>query len=260
MKLSFLECYQILEISDDCDWLMLRKKYKSLIQRYHPDRFTAGSAEQLAAEKTIRSYNAAYKLIADYYKTNKTLPPRLPQQAEITGIPHTPRKKRPPVSPQASYKKNDHQIKRFSLAKSVLILTSLSSLYLVSIFISDTTPTNPPVITIAKMPLTNYSILTDKSDTATPAKDLINIKQYFTSGSSLGDVIIIQGQPTRTEGNVWYYGESTVTFNNGVVSNWFRHPDFPLYVRIIEPATDKYKSKKPATTKQGTTKHPYWGR
>lgn len=54
---------------------------------------------------------------------------------------------------------------------------------------------------------------------------------YFTSGSTISDVIGIQGAPSKTEGDVWFYGKSEVYFVEGKVSHWVRHADDPLKVR-----------------------------
>jgi len=55
---------------------------------------------------------------------------------------------------------------------------------------------------------------------------------YFTRGSSISDVIGIQGAPSETDGDIWYYGKSEVHFNEGRVTHWVRHQDSPLNVRM----------------------------
>lgn len=45
--------------------------------------------------------------------------------------------------------------------------------------------------------------------------------KYFTYGDTAGRVFEIQGVPTRTVGDIWYYGESEVHFQDGRVKGWF---------------------------------------
>lgn len=50
----------------------------------------------------------------------------------------------------------------------------------------------------------------------------------FTFGCSISDVLDIQGIPSRTEGDTWYYGSSHVVFEHGIVVNWESLPSNPL--------------------------------
>lgn len=45
--------------------------------------------------------------------------------------------------------------------------------------------------------------------------------KFFTYGDTAGRVFEIQGVPTRTVGDIWYYGESEVHFQDGRVKSWF---------------------------------------
>ncbi len=44
--------------------------------------------------------------------------------------------------------------------------------------------------------------------------------KYFTYGDTGGRVFEIQGVPTKTIGDIWYYGQSEVHFQNGRVKSW----------------------------------------
>jgi len=55
---------------------------------------------------------------------------------------------------------------------------------------------------------------------------------FFTSGSSISDVIGIQGAPTRTDGDIWFYGESEVHFSEGEVTHWVRKAKSPLKAKL----------------------------
>ena len=55
--------------------------------------------------------------------------------------------------------------------------------------------------------------------------------ETFSYGSSYTRVAKIHGPPDRTEGNIWHYGESRITFVEGTVSDWYSHPSYPLSAR-----------------------------
>jgi len=46
--------------------------------------------------------------------------------------------------------------------------------------------------------------------------------KYFTYGDTGGRVFEIQGVPTRTIGDIWYYGKSEVHFQDGRVKSWVK--------------------------------------
>lgn len=62
--------------------------------------------------------------------------------------------------------------------------------------------------------------------------------KYFTFGMSLGEVYAIQGVPTKTDHDIWYYGSSKVYFAEGKVQRWEESPDNPLRTSI-KPGTEK---------------------
>ena len=45
--------------------------------------------------------------------------------------------------------------------------------------------------------------------------------KYFTYGDTAGRVFEIQGVPSRTVGDIWYYGMSEVHFQEGRVKSWY---------------------------------------
>jgi len=46
-------------------------------------------------------------------------------------------------------------------------------------------------------------------------------EKYFTYGDTAGRVFEVQGVPTKTEGDIWYYGQSEVHFQEGRVKSWY---------------------------------------
>jgi len=57
----------------------------------------------------------------------------------------------------------------------------------------------------------------------------------FAIGSTLGDVLAAQGRPSHADGDIWYYGKSTVTFVQGRVASWSQHPEYPLRTSATHP-------------------------
>lgn len=87
-----------------------------------------------------------------------------------------------------------------------------------------------------------FSAKTDNNKTH--AEEKAETRDFFTLGSSIGEVIDVQGEPNRIEGDTWYYGESEVYFYEGSVINWKRKHGSPLKARIIvkKSGTDKLDS------------------
>ena len=66
-----------------------------------------------------------------------------------------------------------------------------------------------------------------------PRRDTDN--EYFTIGSSIDEVLAVQGTPDQyvNNGREFYYGESRVTFEAGLVSSWSQHEVYPLKARLL---------------------------
>ena len=80
---------------------------------------------------------------------------------------------------------------------------------------------------------------TASSDQYVVKTDPQAITQFFTYGSTLADVALIQGPPDRMEGNTWFYGESEVHFVDGVVDYWYRTANKPLKASAVVQSTTK---------------------
>lgn len=254
VNLNFLECYKILGTTEECDWATFRKNYKSLIQQNHPDRFTENTPEHESSERAIRNYNAAYKIIFDYYQLNKSLPPRT-EDSFNTEIPeYTQRKKRPPVSQPSVREK----VKPKTSYRKPVIITSILSgilaIVLSQVNSEDDKPTRP-IETITNITTNTQSTVID--DEVIKSEDNTS-EQYYSIGSSIGEVIIIEGKPTHIIDTTWYYGESSVTFINGEVAGWNRHPDYPLKIRLTQHTPLNFN--KPDKPTIPVTKKPYWQR
>jgi len=257
--LDFFECYQILGITGECEWQTIRKKYKSLIQQHHPDRFKENTPEHTDSQKSIREFNAAYKTLADYYALNQCLPPPEQTSASISmGSEKPVRKKRPPVSKQrATNKASRKHIKPVTrmIASILLVLVLIIT---INQNFNEASISTEQDINIE----TSQTNIINQTGTSIETPDTIQQPEEqpdlsYSLGASLGEVISIEGEPTSIEGSTWHYGKSSLTFSKGVVSGWHRHPDHPLKLRISSTPSmihqPNHTEKKP-----GNVKKPYW--
>jgi len=253
-KYSFEDCYKILNTNTECSWNALRKSYKLLIQKWHPDRYKDGSTEKHTAEEKIKELNKAYQQLLKYYRKNGALPrieptkPRSEQkntnQNSAQSRPQTPSFTEPKKrkKPEKTGRKNKAPTRIAVFASIVAIIISYSSLD----FSTDrnsikSEPKNPLLDRNYIRADPHHSLEHDKSKTTKYGADVNTrkkknktkkIHKQFTYGSSIVDVIMIQGTPTKVEGDTWYYGESKVYFHNGIVQRWERKLGSPLSAGI----------------------------
>jgi hypothetical protein len=107
----------------------------------------------------------------------------------------------------------------------------MSAIVLGYIFFNDTTEPQRPKSSY----LATESTLKPKTPTKSRSDNVQTLpceeteEPYgFTFGCSMSDVLDIQGIPSRTEGDTWYYGSSHVVFEHGIVVNWESLPSNPL--------------------------------
>ncbi len=281
-KYSHAECYRILKVKYDCSWEELRKSYKMQIQKWHPDRFEDGSAEKQAADEKIRYLNTAYHQLADYHRQHGQLPVvEKPAETRTSTVitPDTTAKARPTVNRQntgASSTTAAGRVRpRKEPGKFRIYLTLAAAVTFSYILLSQNptedsnqkqTSSNPKVVSEQSEQSSSPDQTeqeTDKNPTQTDnlqtsvatdnhrsEKTKPKENDFFTYGSSIGEVISVQGAPTRIEGDTWYYGDSEVYFYEGEVVKWRRMPGYPLKAQLIitTPGEDKKKSDKKIST------------
>ena len=251
---TYNDCYNALNITEPCSWSELRTAYKRKIQTCHPDKFAENSIQKKEAEFEIKEINTAFQKLSKYYKEYKELPPfeTFNTQVDSAGIKPSETEGQDNYQPESNERDNDNQAEiiespfkevlnnlRKLLTIPVFIMSAIFLTFKLDLFEPNETNQSvyPPKssfnkdIKITKAPGLKETI----SDTA-PIQAPITRKQpfssndtrQFTSGSLIGDVIAIQGVPTKIDGDTWYYGESTVTFRDGKVIYWDRKQGFPL--------------------------------
>jgi DnaJ domain len=232
--------YNILGIRPGATWQELRRAYKSLVNIWHPDRFQQNTRQRKLAEEKTKEINKSYKELTEYYKKFGALP----QAAKKTNIPvtkntasqnvpdaHTEPANQDTGPPAAvitpAYAETYQRSEAFG--RIIAAAALVGAAYFVWQLVlwepqNDPSSNDEPASQVDK-----------KQDDAKTKKHDVPEK-HFTVGSLLGEVYSIQGIPTKTEENVWYYGKSKVYFYNGEVLGWEENPDNPLHAYIASRA------------------------
>lgn len=262
---SYDDCYRILTVRSDCKWEELRKAYKLQINKWHPDRFHDNETQKQLAEEKIKCINTAYKRLSDYFRKYGELPTTDPVvRAQATSASIKPESSTQSTEATASkLKLNPNKTKtRFTAGYFAITLFTLFLVYLLFSQKSYTTnshiinATNKPVISTKINTLNqnigsellgsqqntngltitaNDSFLKDNIEHLIPeqkADEPIPKVDYFTYGSTVGDVISVQGTPDKVEGSTLHYKASEIYFSEGVVVGWKRDSSHHLKVRI----------------------------
>lgn len=264
---QYYEDYQTLHLSPGCSIEELRKSYKILIQKWHPDRFGSDALKQKAADDKIKLLNAAYSALVNFHKKNGYLPrseapkPR-PRVAPKSARPASPApERRTQTAPQpntttesvsANPLKKRRKASVILSAVMVAVLLYVIDQYSVQQPAKDTDAGyTPPKQENRNEPADDtgqaYDLPRDTPETIdenpreTDKKKKHHDEKYFTYGSSIGEVITIQGPPTKVDGNIWYYGESRVYFEAGKVVSWVREPGIPLKAKVVVKLPDSYQ-------------------
>lgn len=228
---NWYEQYRILGIDPGCEWTQVQQAYRRLAQSHHPDRFEEGTVEFQKASNFIIEINQAYAKLSAYFKVHGNLPGQRYSSPAIDREPITPRQPGPATStsppgsgwhtPSAD-RKSLFQRRRMTILLALGIAISLQYFWPLN-WGEDAEPNRAVNVATARPALLGDS----DSEIATE-------KNYFGPGSTMGEVHAIQGNPTHTSGSTWFYGNSSVTFVNGLVYSWHDDPDSPLKI-WIEP-------------------------
>ena len=245
MDEQFIRSYSTLELQPGSSWDELRFAYRSLVKKWHPDRFRLEGERRRAEEKT-KEITRAYKTLADYYRKHGHTPvetdlaraeaarPSPDQAPDNQAVVETENADSP--ADNNAYSRDPNTVKHTVRLKPLAaVIAAALLLYLWQLDAppdsgssADASPENQ-AIDIQPAPI--GSVMPQPAG------------QFFTHGTKIGDVYSIQGLPSKTENGIWHYGKSRVIFIDGAVSHWQIHPDNPLKASLgIEPTphTKKY--------------------
>jgi len=222
--------YAILKITRDIDWKALRVRYKRLIGQWHPDRFPADASERALAEEHSKQITLAYQTIERYYRDHGMLPPV--GSATITG---ETRATTPgsgtvgePAKTTADATAPRPTARVHGRHRALVVLSALAlGTYAALRYAEDQVTEADPKADRARAARVTVP--------EPPASDSPRDAAGISAGSTLGEVYAIQGIPTRTQGDTWHYGQSSIRFEQGKVASWNQHPDNPLRIARDQP-------------------------
>jgi curved DNA-binding protein CbpA len=265
--MDLIKCFQILDVSQGCTWEELRTAYRRQVQKHHPDRFHQQLDQQKIAKERMLELNKAFHILEEFYKKNGYLPYNvLKRRPTKSDQERNPEQTRANQTDTSSYTKSDikpskdKQAVRKTSWSLVMIIAVLGyyffwstppqreNPYSTSPFNNHVEKTDNSKISDQRGDLQNR--LPDKVDSTTTQTDpqiyrnstppvelaplgmqgKIHEGPFFTYGDTSGKVFEVQGIPTRTVGDIWFYGTSEVHFNKGVVVSWYSSPNHPLKV------------------------------
>ncbi|HKW39217.1 MAG TPA: J domain-containing protein [Burkholderiales bacterium] len=220
--------YAVLRVERDIEWKALRARYKRLIGQWHPDRFPDYGSQREMAEERSKQITIAYQALESYYRRHGVLPPIEPpkiaepaagiaDRAPPTVAAGAGAVRREPARPAAGRRQ-----------RAFIVLCSVVMASFAVYHYSDEGVR-------ALLGTTAESPAPDSRSEAPSGTGDSQQSGGITAGSTLGDVYAIQGIPTLTRGDTWYYGKSTIRFEQGKVVSWTQHPDNPLRIARDQP-------------------------
>jgi DnaJ domain len=215
---NYLKNYLILGIHPGASWKQLRQAYKKMVNAWHPDRFQQDVRQKKLAEEKTKEITQAYNG-EETASTNKNSTGTEAAQSPPPGKVPEPAT----VAPAAEIPK--HRLSK-QRARMMAAVTLLGSVYFIWQFTPWDRQDNAPANGEYGESASNLRHEAEPGE-ATPVEE-----KRFTVGSSLGEVYAIQGVPTKTEKDVWFYGNSKVYFAKGKVLRWDEKTDSPLRVDI----------------------------
>jgi hypothetical protein len=236
----FLQHYRTLGIKPGCSPDQLKDAYRKLVRKWHPDHYTnqREAGTRATAERRMREINQAFRSLLDYHRRNGHLPAT--EDAEFES-------EKPAVPPfrQSSghfeaENENDwsRPTQRSARIRPIYFILFGAALGLVWVAWNAYQPQDSardgeaPTEASAPAAGTSDGAAPTIAMPATPQNDA-----YFTAGSALGKVYAVQGVPSQTRGDVWFYGKSKVFFVDGVVSRWEEDSDNPLKTKPLTEAS-----------------------
>jgi len=241
--------YHILGIGPGASWDELRQAYKSLVNIWHPDRFQQDGRRRKLAEEKTKEITQSYKILAEYYKKHGALPyvferAEIPLATEDVTPPYAADSVTEPeiqdVEPAAASVETPKK-KRFKFPSIITAVAVAGTAYFVMQIVAWERANNPPREQSPDETPTAQVAEAQKDKDKDADNEIPKTEKTFTVGTSLGEVYAIQGVPTKTENDVWYYGQSKIYFSKGKVARWEEDPASPLRASI-NPGDEKMHS------------------
>jgi DnaJ domain len=256
---DYTHAYRLLGVPPNCSLQVLKAARRRLVKSWHPDHFAAGTEMRRQAEERTKDINTAFEHLLSYYKkfgalprstTVDDVPPSSP--VVVNPIPTknvgAPGRAAPEIEPSPPADNSvlgtrlTSPVARWIAAAAVVALTLATA----RIVLQPELRTDPGAAVSSQ--IASQPLKTSDSRQTPPASPARN--EYFTIGSTLGEVYAAQGVPTATSNGVWRYGKSTVYFANGLVTSWEEDPADPLKATMLSISMPQT----PRTFSVGSTK------
>lgn len=253
--MTLQDCFTILNIEPGCDWEALRTAYRRQVQKWHPDRYHQDPAQQAEAAERILAVYQAYEQLSDYFQRHGQLPPAEPKpQVEPEPKPEPEPAPEPPPPPEpaaasaatpgpepADIFSAPPPVKRSqNKGMWIAIVLILTTTYVI---VSNIDPSPKKEYGIVPPTAGELEAVDDTEEIAAIETPMAMPKPRklpgFNRGATPGEVFAAQGVPTRTIGDIWYYGQSEVHFDRGVVVRWHNTTGNPLNIRETKHKADK---------------------
>lgn len=239
--MNFSQCYEVLDLEPGCSWEQLQTGYRRQVQKWHPDRYAQEPEQQSLAAQHMLSINEAFGILAQHYRQFGILPGGpLPVEAGAAepdtivtadidarsaamvspagGVPPDAWNFEVPAQPEQVFPVVQRKHDPLSAAPWIFLFAMFALGYLLLAHLAENGTTSDFAGTLHPLPAA-----------PAPRAPAANTP-VFSYGDTPGRVYEIQGIPTRTNGDLWFYGDSEVYFEHGVVASWQSTPEHPLRV------------------------------
>ena len=221
-----------LGLQPGAEWEEVRSQYKRLIGQWHPDKHAMNAADVTLAEEQSKKITAAYAALEQLHRDYGGLPvdtpvanassASAPAAAQAAGAVHRGHR-----AQRATFRASKHRHGSVVRARpSRAVLGALTAAVLLAYGASHYWET--PSIGVTEP--NRFSSRTGESQPAPSAPHDKEPSRSISVGSTFGEVYAIQGVPTSTVGDTWYYGKSQIRFTRGAVISWVEDPGYPLRV------------------------------
>lgn len=221
MSTDYNRCYRVLGVVPGCSWEELRRNYRHLVRRWHPDHRASTGKDDALSDRRIKEITGAYRVLSDYRRRHGVLPGARRQEATIADT-NTARQqpKAPPGYVTDAWRGEAGLAPAPSTPMHLVFLASLGALAVVAYLVTSGQGASGAH---------DSSPVAASTAVAQPAPSASTLP-YIGLGSSMTDVYRLHGRPSEEAGETWYYGDAKVQFANQRVIGWERHPSFPLRV------------------------------
>lgn len=236
--MNFQRCYELIGLPPGCSWEELQTGYRRQVQKWHPDRHEQDPEQQRLASQRMLELNEAYAVLSEFQRQYGYLPAQPPSSESAPAPAPSPAPAAAAPRRTRGTMRSTRVRKTYAVSPWLLISAILLGSYFLFIDLIPDDLGGPPsgsvLPTPDAQPIPKRGNKQLDSDTATQSKVAqkgLEAESTFTYGDLPGWVYEVEGIPTRTSGDLWFYGTSEVLFADGKVVSWYSSPEHPLKVR-----------------------------